>query len=72
MKQSDHELLHELLEENQRLMNLLEDVEWVQPISNSSQSCSCCGNMRHWGHESDCELALTIGSREIQTHLGLP
>lgn len=66
MKLSDHELMHELLEENERLRQLLEDIEWVQPISNSSQSCSCCGNMRHWGHEPECTLAQTIGSKEIK------
>lgn len=60
MKLTDHELLHELMEENQRLLNLIKDVEWVQPFSNSSQSCPCCGSMRHWGHEQDCELAKTI------------
>jgi hypothetical protein len=66
MKQHEHELLHELLEERERLIALLEQVEWVQPMSNSSQSCSCCGNMRHWHHAPDCELALAIGSTEIE------
>lgn len=36
---------------------LLEGVEWVQPISNSAEACSSCGNMRHWGHAQSCELA---------------
>ena len=66
MKQSDHELLWELLKENERLIDLLNDVEWVQPMSNSSHSCPNCGNMRHWGHVVGCELALAVGSVEIE------
>jgi len=67
MKLTDHELVHELLEEQERLLGLLEQVEWVQPMSNSSRSCSFCGNMRHWGHDPECELALAINSPEIGT-----
>jgi hypothetical protein len=32
----------------------LAEAEWVMPLSNSSESCSLCGNMKHWGHAEDC------------------
>jgi hypothetical protein len=32
----------------------LAEAEWVMPLSNSSESCSFCGNMKHWGHDEGC------------------
>jgi len=32
----------------------LAEAEWVMPLGNSSESCSLCGNMKHWGHAEDC------------------
>lgn len=40
-----------------QLLELLASVMWVQPIHNGNPSCSCCGNMQHWGHVDGCELA---------------
>ena len=40
--------------ERDALRSALRDVEWVMPLSNSSESCSLCGNMRHWGHAEGC------------------
>lgn len=43
------------------LLELIAVMMWVCPISNSSDSCAYCGNMRHWGHSKDCEAARVLG-----------
>ena len=44
------------------LRRTIEDMQWVQPMSNSNQSCAGCGNMRHWGCTPDCPAAAVTGS----------
>ena len=40
-----------------KLKDIIDAVQWVKPSSNSSQSCSGCGNPRHWGCATGCEVA---------------
>ena len=42
--------------EIKKLKDVLEQVEWVQPMYNGSPSCSCCGNQQHVGHAKGCDL----------------
>lgn len=42
--------------EIQKLMGIIEQVEWVQPTYNGSPSCSYCGAQQHWGHDKNCTL----------------
>jgi hypothetical protein len=43
-----------LVAEVRRLRKALTEAEWVMPLSNSSESCSICGSMKHWGHVIGC------------------
>jgi len=47
--------------EIQRLKELIRDMQWVEPISNSAPSCSCCGEMKHDTCASSCEAARITG-----------
>ncbi len=49
----------------QRLMRLLEDVQWVQPAYNGSPSCSYCGEQQHL-HTTPCELSSLLAQRKAQ------
>ncbi len=39
------------------LKDLIYNLQWVCPTSNSSDSCSGCGNHRHFGCKKDCVVA---------------
>ena len=37
------------------LLDLMEQMQWVQPMYNGAPSCSLCGEMQHW-EDHECEL----------------
>ena len=43
--------------EIRKLRELVRRMTWVQPMSNSSPSCACCGNQKHFGHNDLCAAA---------------
>lgn len=47
--------------EIQRLKDIIRDMQWVKPIYNGADSCSSCGNMRHWGCDKTCPAAKVTG-----------
>lgn len=49
--------------EAKRLRDLVERIQWVQPMFNGCDSCSGCGAMRHHGCMEGCEVARVTGSR---------
>ncbi len=46
----------------ERLREVLENVEWCQPTSNSTASCPSCEHMFHWGHAEGCELRAALAA----------
>lgn len=52
--------------EKSNLLQLIDQAQWYEPMSNSSPSCPWYENMRHWGHEDSCpitELGLADNSK---------
>lgn len=51
-----------------RLREVIEDMQWVQPIYNGAPSCAGCGEMRHHGCSTDCPAAKITGNRGRPEH----
>ena len=53
-------VLHRKLRE---LTQLIEQIQWVCPTYNGSDSCSGCGSQRHLGCEKGCPVAAITKDR---------
>jgi len=49
--------------ELQQLRALVARMQWVLPMSNTSESCAGCGEMKHHGCSPDCPAARVTGDR---------
>lgn len=47
--------------EIRKLKDLINDVQWVQPLYNGSPSCSGCGEQKHFGCSKECPVAKVTG-----------